>query len=506
MEWAPYVHDALEYIERNLLIIENPGDIAKELHMSEAMLQRGFHVLTGFSLAEYIRNRKLYEAAMDIISTENKLIDIAYKYGYETPNSFTKAFTRFHGINPLALKKKGDGYRRFLPIKVDLIVHGGAESSIKIVKKYPFSVVGFKIDLSNENETEAIRELWNEVYEKYYAGLGEDGHLNDTAKGIETNGIGEYGVLVKESNGRMSYMVAGRYAGKTLPDGAVIKDIPGGEWAVFDYSGPVQAGTLLFNVDEQKKWIHEISEYDLDDSLCIEWYESIDEYKEDVGYKSALWIPVRRREEENKKGMVSVLKRAIVVWGILLILFIACFVINSMINKGKAELDNNPKNQNASTDVMIDGQNEKSEETMKNTMENTDPDLHTRLIGYYKEIESAVPDDIWGGAYFEEADSDGGEVLYVLLSGEYEHPIEDNAIIYGNVKYSYSKLEAFKEVLIENIGKIGEYSLGINLKENKVVIFLRENETIDETRLKSLVPEDAYMIKSMPSSIENENT
>ena len=79
-------------------------DVADQVYMSLLHFQKGFQVLTGYSVAEYIRNRKLYLAALDL-KTDTKVIDVAFDYGYETPESFTKAFTRFHGASPSEVKQ-----------------------------------------------------------------------------------------------------------------------------------------------------------------------------------------------------------------------------------------------------------------------------------------------------------------------------------------------------------------------------------------------------------------
>ena len=73
MEWLPYVHDALSYIEDNLLTVENPKEVADHLNMSEPYLQKGFQILTGYSIGEYIRNRRLYEAAVEIMDTDIRM-------------------------------------------------------------------------------------------------------------------------------------------------------------------------------------------------------------------------------------------------------------------------------------------------------------------------------------------------------------------------------------------------------------------------------------------------
>ncbi len=363
MEWLPYIHDAIEYIEENLLKVEDPKEIADKLYISESTLQRGFHVLTGYSIAEYIRKRKLYEAALDIIASGEKLIDIAFKYGYETPNSFTKAFTRFHGVNPVSLRKSGEGYRQFLPIKIELIVTGGMENEVKIVKKYPAVFVGFRICLSKENENEQVRALWNDVYKHYYQGLEDDGQQNDFSIGIEANSIGEYGIFSSDHDGFSSYMVAGKMIGKTIPDGAVTVEIPGGSWAIFDYNGPITAGTLWSEKDEKKKWISEVSEYDAIDDFCIEWYESIDEDKNKKNYKSSLWIPVRKKKEIKKNGrdFVSDIKRLSIVFATVILVLVVCFVIMTLKKGGdNIEIGKGPETSiqdfnNEYTNLDIDG-------------------------------------------------------------------------------------------------------------------------------------------------------
>lgn len=88
-------------------------------------LQKAFPLMTGYTIAKYIRNRKLYLAALDIISNRMKIIDVAYKYGYTTPESFTKAFIRFHEVSPLKLKADPSKLKVFLPMHVKIDIKGG---------------------------------------------------------------------------------------------------------------------------------------------------------------------------------------------------------------------------------------------------------------------------------------------------------------------------------------------------------------------------------------------
>ena len=106
MDWTESLRRAVDFMEKNLLENISPDDVAKAVCISPFYLERGFKVMTGFSIGEYIRNRRLYLSALDILSGSEKVIDIALKYGYDTPESYTKAFTRFHGVSPVQLRKE----------------------------------------------------------------------------------------------------------------------------------------------------------------------------------------------------------------------------------------------------------------------------------------------------------------------------------------------------------------------------------------------------------------
>ena len=133
MEWLTAVRKSIEYIEEHLHDDISAQDVAEQVYLSPLHFQRGFLVMTGYSVSEYIRNRRLYLAALEIKNTERKVIDVAYDYGYDTPDSFTKAFTRFHGKSPVQVKQGGE-CRSFLPLKVKITVQGGDKMDYKITK------------------------------------------------------------------------------------------------------------------------------------------------------------------------------------------------------------------------------------------------------------------------------------------------------------------------------------------------------------------------------------
>ena len=98
-------------------------------------------MLCGFSVSEYIRNRRLALAGRDLITTDEKVIEIALKYGYDSPDSFTKAFARFHGITPLTARRGSVMLKSFAPLKIKFTLEGGYLMDYKIMHKDAFTVL-----------------------------------------------------------------------------------------------------------------------------------------------------------------------------------------------------------------------------------------------------------------------------------------------------------------------------------------------------------------------------
>ena len=100
MEWTECICRAISYIEDNITEELTIEDTAKQAMISPFYFQKGFSMMCGYTVMEYIRNRRLALAGGELATTDAKVIDIALKYGYDSPDSFSKAFTRFHGISP----------------------------------------------------------------------------------------------------------------------------------------------------------------------------------------------------------------------------------------------------------------------------------------------------------------------------------------------------------------------------------------------------------------------
>ena len=132
MHWIDDIQQAINFMEEHLLEDIAAGDVAKHVHSSKDHFQMIFGVVTGFSVGEYIRNRRLSLAGQELAQGKTKVIDAALQYGYETPESFTKAFTRFHGVTPSAVRALKAQPRAFRRLTIQITIQGGFNMSVKL--------------------------------------------------------------------------------------------------------------------------------------------------------------------------------------------------------------------------------------------------------------------------------------------------------------------------------------------------------------------------------------
>lgn len=140
MNWIQGVQRAIDYVEANIMEEIDFEEVAKQAYSSSFHFQRVFGILCGFSLGDYIRMRRLSLAGEELSKRNAKIIDIAMKYGYDTPESFSRAFTRFHGIAP-SEAKHGGIVKIFTPLSVKLTLTGGSKMDYRIEKRGAFQVV-----------------------------------------------------------------------------------------------------------------------------------------------------------------------------------------------------------------------------------------------------------------------------------------------------------------------------------------------------------------------------
>lgn len=144
MDWIIGIQKAIDYIEANLTEEIDYDAVAAQSFSSSYHFQRVFSILCGFTVGEYIRNRRLTLAGIELAADHAKIIDVALKYGYETPDSFTKAFRKFHGILPSQVRTNGSNLKSFSPLVLKISLEGGNIMDYRIEKKPEMLFTGYK--------------------------------------------------------------------------------------------------------------------------------------------------------------------------------------------------------------------------------------------------------------------------------------------------------------------------------------------------------------------------
>ena len=143
MDWITGIQKAIDYVEEHLTEELDYEKIAQEGFYSSFHFQRVFSILCGYTLGEYIRNRRLTLAGADLANSHHKVIDVALKYCYDSPESFTKAFRKFHGITPSQARNNGTMLKSFSRLSIKITLEGGSDMNYRIEEKEQLDLYGY---------------------------------------------------------------------------------------------------------------------------------------------------------------------------------------------------------------------------------------------------------------------------------------------------------------------------------------------------------------------------
>jgi len=273
--WNDGIADAVNYIEEHLTDELDIVEISAKTHVSSFYFQKIFHVLCGFTVGEYIRNRRLTLAGQELAATELKVVDAAVKYGYDSPDSFTRAFTKFHGITPSAAREKGARLNSFAPLRIKLTLEGGTIMEYRIVSKAQFTVMGRTKRINYEMAYEEIPKFWEEHRE------------SEQGKSV----CGMYGICIGIDGKDFDYIIADNYQPwNEVPEECDTKAIPGGTWAVFPCKGALPKSLQEVNTKIWSEWLPSCKAYKLAGNYNIEMYTPPTANPDD--YYCEIWIPV----------------------------------------------------------------------------------------------------------------------------------------------------------------------------------------------------------------------
>jgi AraC family transcriptional regulator len=245
VEWSERMNAAVDYIEDNLAGEIDFNKAAEKAVCSTFHFQRMFFAINGITPAEYARRRRLTLAARELTTENKKVIDVALKYGYDSPDSFTRAFRNLHGITPQTARQPGVTLAAFPRVSFNVILKGGIDMDYKIIDKPAFDVVGRgrKFTTKNGEQGKKIPQFWQE----FLASPEEKAldKLNVNRTGPITGGM-SLGVVMpyKKDATTMEiwdpiiYAICIEKPGKIETGDFDVYHIPAATWAVFDCTLP----------------------------------------------------------------------------------------------------------------------------------------------------------------------------------------------------------------------------------------------------------------------------
>ena len=277
MDWLRRMNSAMDYIEAHLAENISYEKIAQTACCSTYHFQRMFSFITGVPLSEYIRRRRLTLAAFELQSGAPKIIDLALKYGYESPEAFSRAFKSLHGIMPTSAHNEGVALKAYPRMSFHISIKGDVEMNYRIEKKDAFKVCGMSTEISvvDGQNYILIPKFWDEnaengAIDKFHEAIGLD------------KDVCLHAALYNFREGVFSYMICYNTPQSGAPTGYSELSVPAFTWAIFPT--PVHAES---EITEQIQSIWK--------RIFPEWFPTSGYEHADKGngkYVSEVWIPV----------------------------------------------------------------------------------------------------------------------------------------------------------------------------------------------------------------------
>lgn len=283
MQWLDNMNRAVDYMESRMTDEVDIDEAARVAMSSRFHFQRMFGVLCGMPVGEYVRSRRLTLAAQELALGNGRVLDVALKYGYETPEAFAKAFSRFHGIAPSAAREPGVRLRSVSRISFVLTVKGVNPMEYKIVNREAFRVVGYvlRVPMEDAGHSVSIPQFWQDVM--------ADGRF-DKIMSIADNPE-SLGMCANFSPDMTSfdYIVGVASRDGAVPESATELRVTPQRWAVFEAKGMLPQAIQDLNIRVFQEWFPS-SGFEHAEAPDFELY-SEEPNTEDL--ITQLWVPVR---------------------------------------------------------------------------------------------------------------------------------------------------------------------------------------------------------------------
>ena len=282
MDWIARMNEVLQRLEENLEDDVDMNALAKLAGVSPYHFQIVFTCMTDMTASEYVRRRRMSRAAAELQSGA-KVLDVALKYGYQSPTAFNRAFHQVHGIAPSEARKPGAKLKSYPPIRFQITVKGVEEMKYCIQSMEAFTVAVQKRMFHLDNCFQEIPAFW----EAYY----DSGRYTPPVQGC-------YGICHDpcDDSGEFTYMIGDLWPKDApLPQGYELETIPALTWAIFEGEGYLPEDLQKLNRRVFTEWLPGNSEYQMAAPWNMEVYMM--EPGDQGSNRFALWIPVKRKDE-----------------------------------------------------------------------------------------------------------------------------------------------------------------------------------------------------------------
>ena len=290
MDSLERMNQALAYIEENLADQIDFKQAERLALCSEYHFRRMFSFLAGVSLSEYIRRRRLTLAAFELVHSHALVIDVALKYGYNSPDAFTRAFYSLHGVTPTEARNTGQPLKAYPRMSFQLTIKGGNEMNYRIEEKASFRIVGImqRVPLIYEGVNPEIAKMWTRLDESMISTL-------KALSNVDPKGI--ISASTNFSEGRLDGGELDHYIGVATtqepPENLIQLEVPASTWAVFESVGPFPETLQNIWGRIYAEWFPSAN-YEQAQGPEILWNES----KEVTSpiFRSEIWIPVAKKQ------------------------------------------------------------------------------------------------------------------------------------------------------------------------------------------------------------------
>lgn len=290
MDSLKNMNAAMQYIEDNLTHEIDFKEVAKIAFCSVYHFKRMFSFLAGISLSEYIRCRRLTLAAFELKDSNAKVIDVAIKYGYNSPDSFTRAFQNLHGITPSEARNTIRSLKAYSPMTFQLSIQGGNEMNYRIEEKEPFQIIGIqkRVPIVFNGVNKEIASMWKSLTPQSIQTLKMLSNVNPNGIISASTNFSEGRM---EEKGELDHYI-GVATTKDCPEQFAQLEVAASTWAIFEAFGPFP--DALQNVWGRiySEWFPS-SNYELAEGPEILWNESKD--VSSPNFRSEIWVPVLKK-------------------------------------------------------------------------------------------------------------------------------------------------------------------------------------------------------------------